>query len=99
MSASRARDAFEVYAFDRAGQGEIRVQLARLGGRLFVDVRLWAPSARADGFVPTRKGVSIPAGDLPQLMSALTAASAGVRTTLRAIGAGRIQYTGTDQRS
>lgn len=68
------------YAFARPGQGEIRVGLRRLGGRLFVDVRLWVRVAGAPDVVPTRKGVSFPADDLPRLTTGLAAVAAGIRT-------------------
>jgi hypothetical protein len=68
------------YAFKRRSLGEIRVALSRLGGQLFVDVRLWVPAESEEGLVPTKKGICIPTDDLQHLEAGLIAVKAGIHT-------------------
>lgn len=54
---------------------EIRVSRTSWKGRQVVDVRLWYLPKGATEFVPSRKGLTIDAGKLPDLIDALQVVS------------------------
>lgn len=61
------------------GDGEVRVTLDEFKGCLTIDVRLFEPFSAAQVQMPTRKGVTLGLGKLPDLARALADAEAKAR--------------------
>ncbi len=66
----------EVGAFRKADGAEVRVSVQEYKGRRVVDVRVWYRPRQGIEYVPTRKGITIDADKLPELMAAMTEAAA-----------------------
>ncbi len=65
----------EVGAFRKADGAEVRVSVQEYKGRRVVDVRVWYRPRQGTEYVPTRKGITIDADKLPELMAAMTKAA------------------------
>ena len=61
------------------GDAEVRVSLDEFKGHLTVDIRLFEPFTAAQVPMPTRKGVTIGLGKLPDLAAALADAETRAR--------------------
>ena len=67
---------FEVAAIRKADGAEVRVSVQDYKGRRVLDVRVWYRPRQGTEYVPTRKGITIDADKLPELMAAMTEAAA-----------------------
>lgn len=63
----------------RKGEGEVRITLDTFKGAPVVDVRLFEPFTPANVPMPTRKGVTLAIGRLPELAAALAEAETQAR--------------------
>lgn len=71
-----SRFRIEVAAIRKADGAETRVAIDLYKERRVLDVRVWfRPSGQAE-YVPTRKGVTLDADKLPELVAALAKAAA-----------------------
>lgn len=61
----------ELGSFRKADGAEVRVSVQDYKGRRVVDVRVWYRPRNCSDYVPTRKGITIDADKLPELMAAL----------------------------
>jgi hypothetical protein len=66
---------FEVSAIRKADGAEIRVAFSNYKGRRVVDVRVWYLPRDGGDYLPTRKGITIDADKLPELVAAMTEAA------------------------
>jgi hypothetical protein len=66
---------FEVAAIRKADGAEIRVAFSTYKGRRVVDVRVWYLPRTGGDYLPTRKGITIDADKLPELVAAMTEAA------------------------
>lgn len=66
----------------RNDREEVRVTLDRYQGKPVIDVRTWADytAGAVAGRGPTKKGVSLPAAQIPALIAALQAAQLEARS-------------------
>lgn len=62
-----------VHTIPRGAAREIRAQLTILSGRVYADLRLFVVSQETGNLIPTRKGVTIPVAELPELRKAVEA--------------------------
>ena len=61
----------EVAAIRKADGAEIRVAISTFKGRRVVDVRVWYEPPDGGDYLPTRKGITIDADKLPELVAAM----------------------------
>jgi hypothetical protein len=61
----------EIAAIRKADGAEIRVALNIYKGRRVIDVRVWYKPPDGSDYVPTRKGITIDADKLPELVAAM----------------------------
>lgn len=66
-----SRQRVELAAIRKADGAEIRIATDLYKGRRVLDVRVWYQPAGGAEYVPTRKGVTIDADKLPELLDAL----------------------------
>lgn len=66
-----SRQRVELAAIRKADGAEIRIATDLYKGRRVLDVRVWYLPAGGADYVPTRKGVTIDADKLPELLDAL----------------------------
>ncbi len=52
-------------------QGVLCIQLGSRGGRLTCNVRFWYQDKKTRGLRPSKRGIALPAGSLPQIIQAL----------------------------
>lgn len=65
----------EVAAIRKADGAEVRVSVQGYKGRRVVDVRVWYQPTGSAEYVPTRKGVTVDADKLRELLAAMTEAA------------------------
>ncbi|BAO29386.1 transcriptional coactivator p15/PC4 family protein [Sulfuritalea hydrogenivorans] len=63
-----------VGAIRKSESAEVRVSRGIWKGRPVVDVRVWYVPASGGDYVPSRKGLTIDAGKLPELVALLSEA-------------------------
>jgi Transcriptional Coactivator p15 (PC4) len=64
-----------VSSLKKTESAEVRVSRSTWKGRRVVDIRIWYKPKGGDEFVPSRKGLTIDAKKLPELMGLLTEAA------------------------
>ena len=69
--ADSAEEVHTVYTLPRHEGEEIHFELRKYKGRHYVDLRLWFQTDPKDEFKPTKKGISLAAERLPELVEGL----------------------------
>ena len=75
MAGAGVMSRIEVAAIRKADGAEIRVAFSTYKGRRVVDVRVWYLPRTGGDYLPTRKGITIDADKLPELVAAMTEAA------------------------
>lgn len=70
----------EIAAIRKADGAEVRVAVQSYKGRRVADIRVWYRPTSGGDFVPTRKGITVDADKLPELVAALAEVATSIST-------------------
>ena len=74
-----AHEPLVVAEIERGMRGVVRFAIATYRGRSYLDIRLWSELELGQGYVPTRRGVTLPLESAAELERAVAALAKAAR--------------------